>query len=206
MTDLRDRSDAGALARARRFLGRVLETVRGAEPIVELVPEAPRDRSPRVEPAPAPRAPVPAPVAAEPAPTPRSVALVRVLDLEPAREEDRDDRVVALPEPAHVPSAEEPARRLLADGSWSGLRHEARDGAAMLAWRDVDGSADVLRTIEIRCAFGALHATPRVEVKDRPISSTIGAVTLASDAARWVVALGSVREGAFVSVVHATLR
>ncbi|MBN8613650.1 MAG: hypothetical protein J0L92_23845 [Deltaproteobacteria bacterium] len=202
MTDPRDRSDVGALARARRFFGRVLETVRGGEPVVELVPDAQRDRSPLA--APAPRAETP--IAAQPVETPRSVALVRVLDLEPLLDEAPEERVITLPEPTHVPSAEEPARALLADGSWSGLRHEARGGDTLLAWRDVDRSAHVLRTIEIRCAFGALDATPRVEVKDRPISSTIGAVTLASDAARWVVALGSLRDGAFVSVAHATLR
>lgn len=205
MTDSRARSDVGALSLARRFLGRVLDTVRGAEPIVELVPDAPSTRVRAVEPQVRAAESIDR---VEPIPAPRSVALVRVLDLEPmpTAETEGDDRVVALPDPSLVPSIDEPARALLADASWSGLRTEQRDAQALLAWRDVDQTADVLRTIEIRCAYGALDAAPEVSVRDRPISSTLGAITLASDAVRWVVALGSLRDGAFVSVAHATLR
>jgi hypothetical protein len=125
----------------------------------------------------------------------------------PAPEDDLgEDRVVELPSASMVPPADEPARVLLADASWSGLRFEPRDQVALVAWRDVDQSADVLRTVEIRCDYGALDAAPEITVRDRPVSATLGATSLASDAQRLVVALGTLREGAFVSVVHATLR
>ncbi len=202
MTDSRARSDLGTLARARRLLGRVLDTVRGGEPVAELVPDSPPTRAGAAF-ASEPQSPTHEPLAD------RSVAIVRRLEVEPALDddaEDLEDRVVALPEPSMVPSIDEPARALLADAAWSGLRTERRDDQTLLAWRDVDRGADVLRTIEIRCAFGALDATPEISVKDRPISSTLGAITIASDAARWVVALGSMRDGSFVSVAHATLR
>lgn len=174
-----------SLARARRFFGRVLDTVRGGEPIVELVPDAP----------PAPMARVASSSSAS------SVALVRRLEIVP---EPNDDRVPEAPSARSL--ADDPARALLAEVGWSGLRHETRAGDTLLAWRDLGDRAEVLRTIEIRCAYGALDAAPEVAVVDRPIASLNGAVTLASDAARWMVALGSIRDGAFVSVAHANLR
>ena len=77
---------------------------------------------------------------------------------------------------------------------------------ALVAWRDVDRVADVLRTIEIRCDYGALDAAPEITVRDRPVSATLGAASVASDAQRLLVALGTIREGSFVSVAHATVR
>jgi hypothetical protein len=64
----------------------------------------------------------------------------------------------------------------------------------------------VLRTIEIRCDYGALDAAPEITVRDRPVSATLGAASVASDAQRLLVALGTIREGSFVSVAHATVR
>jgi hypothetical protein len=183
MNDGRGRTEAGPLALARRLLGRVLETVRGSEPPPELVPSVttdPRDAASR-------RAPS----------APALSARERALD---------EDRVVDLPDASRLPAADEPARALLSDASWSGLRFEPRDRVALVAWRDVDRVADVLRTIEIRCDYGALDAAPEITVRDRPVSATLGAASVASDAQRLLVALGTIREGSFVSVAHATVR
>ena len=117
-----------------------------------------------------------------------------------------DDRVVEVPTAAMLPAVDEPARALLADASWSGLRLEPREQLALVAWRDVDRTADVLRTVEIRCEYGALDASPEITIHDRPVSATLGATSLVSDAHRVLVALGTMREGRFVSVAHATLR
>lgn len=194
MSDSRHRDGEGPLARARRFLGRVIETVRGSEPPVELVPSndlvvsAPAD---------------PRPLAATPAPDPDPVPARARADGDDAR---TDERVVDLPPAALAPVAGDPAAALLADASWSGLRAEDRGEVTLLAWRAADSDADTLRIVEVRCDFGALDAAPRITVTDRPASGVIGASTLASDAARIVVALGSLREGSFVSSAHATVR
>lgn len=200
MNDGRGRSEAGPLALARRLLGRVLETVRGSEPPPELVPSVgpdPRDvarvESHRVESHRAESHRVELGAHASEAPT--------------ASDDDLgEDRVVELPSEALLPSLEEPARVLLSDASWSGLRIEARERDALVAWRDVDRRADVLRTIEIRCEYGALDGSPEITIRDRPVSATLGATSVASDAQRLLVALGTLREGAFVSVAHATVR
>ncbi len=195
MIDSRARSEVGALARARRFLGRVLDTVRGSEPPPELVPDAPSLAVP-----PAPRMPTrvdesEAHALHEPArvtdPDPRPspiVALARVVDLAPTLQRD------------------ELARTLLEDASWTGLRCEEREGRALVAWRDPAGAAALLRTIEIRCALGALDASPEVIVNDRPVHSAEGATSFTSDALRVVVAIGSMHEGSFVSMAHAHVR
>jgi hypothetical protein len=188
MNDGRGRTEAGPLALARRLLGRVIDTVRGSEPPPELVPRVAAD----------PRDARPGPVVAR-----EREAAPREAHLD---DELREDRVVELPAASAMPAADEPARALLSDASWSGLRFEPRDRGVLLAWRDVAQVADVLRTIEIRCDYGALDAAPEITVRDRPVSATLGATSVASDAHRLLVALGTIREGAFVSVAHATVR
>jgi hypothetical protein len=195
MNDVRGRTEAGPLALARRLLGRVLDTVRGSEPPPELVPSD--SHEPRVGSAP------PA-FARRSEPRPRDLEAARAS--EAPNDELREDRVVELPPEARLPAADEPARALLSDASWSGLRFEARERGALVAWRDVDRTADVLRTIEIRCDYGALDAAPEITIRDRPVSATLGATSVASDAHRLLVALGTLREGSFVSVAHATVR
>jgi len=189
MSDSRHRDSEGPLARARRFLGRVIETVRGAEHPTELVPAADLVVSPHPHPHGHPPAEV-----APPEPEPAS-------EMDPAYE-----RVVELPSVELAPTADEPAAALLADASWSGLRFEDRGDVALLAWRAADPTADTLRVVEIRCAFGALDAEPQITVTDRPASGVIGASTLASDAARVIVSLGSKSGSGFVSSVHASIR
>lgn len=195
MNDVRGRTEAGPLALARRLLGRVLDTVRGSEPPPELVPS--HGHEPRVGSA-------PRDVARRSESRPRDLEAARVSQA--PDDELREDRVVELPPEARLPAADEPARALLSDASWSGLRFEARERGALVAWRDVDGTADVLRTIEIRCDYGALDAAPEITIHDRPVSATLGATSVASDAHRLLVALGTLREGSFVSVAHATVR
>ncbi|MFO0708214.1 MAG: hypothetical protein U0353_00155 [Sandaracinus sp.] len=217
MIDARDRSDVGALARARRFLGRVLDTVRGSEPPTELVPEAPpRSRDHALAPAArateaslaqplAPMAATSSSAAIEPhteTSGPRASSSVALVLRDPEPRETLEERVT-IPEPL---ASHEPARALLDEGSWSGLRCEEREGLSWIAWRGVDPSAALLRTIEIRCALGALDASPEVVVQDRPVHAALGATSLTTDALRVLVALGSMREGEFVSVAHAQLR
>lgn len=185
--------DEGALARARRFLGRVIDTVRGSERPSDLPPppdaragSAPRSSASGGE-------LLEGPSAAE-------------REREPTPAPSVDERVVEEPTADVLPAAGDPARALLADASWSGLRAEHEEGRTLLAWRDLDAEADTLRTVEIHCDFGALDAAPRVVVRDHPASGVIGARTLEGDAARIVVSLGRLREGRFVSAVHATVR
>lgn len=197
MSDSRQRDgEKGPLARARRFLGRVIETVRGSEHPAELVPASELVVSGAT---PGPHAMPHAPPSTDAASTPAT----------PAPEDDLDhgeERVVELPSASLVPRLESPAASLLADASWSGLRVEDRGDLSLLAWRAADADADTLRIVEIRCDFGALDGAPVVSVTDRPASGVIGASTLSSDAARIVVALGSLRDGTFVSCAHAEVR
>ncbi len=112
------------------------------------------------------------------------------------------------PAPAVAPTPRSPsaaAARLLADPSWSGLRVATEGDDEHVAWRAIEG-ANVLRTVEVRCALGALDASPEVTVHDRPLDASEGAVRLASDALRLVVALGTLEAGRFVSLAHANVR
>jgi hypothetical protein len=176
----RPASDEGALARARRFLGRVIETVRGGERPSDVPP-------PPVDLAPLRRTATEAPAPVE--------ALV-----------EGDERVVAEPPAEVLPPPGDPARALLADPTWSGIRSEDQAERALLAWRDAAAEASTLRTIEVHCDFGSPDAEPRVVVRDQPITKVTGATTLESRAARIVVALGAMRDGTFVSLAHATVR
>jgi hypothetical protein len=178
--------DEGALARARRFLGRVIDTVRGNE------------RPSDVPPPPGARAAASSELLEGPSAAER--------ELEPTPAATVDERVVEEPAAEALPAPGDPARALLSDASWSGLRAEHDEGRTLLAWRDLDADADTLRTVEIHCDFGALDAAPRVVVRDHPASGVIGARTLEGDAARIVVSLGRLRDGEFVSAVHATVR
>lgn len=198
MADPRDRSDAGALARARRFLGRVLDTVRGSEPPDERVPASTSH---------APLRPM------APAHTASIVASSGLADASPSdatsatsasvAETVREDVLTSLDE--GTSSSPDGSDDALAE-SWSGLRVEHGEGSSRVAWRDLDASVNVLRVVEVRCALGALDAAPEVAIHDREISPTHGATELDTDALRLVVALGSVRDGRFVSSAHATLR
>jgi hypothetical protein len=177
----RPSSDEGALARARRFFGRVIDTVRGGE--------RPSD--------------VPPPPDAH-AGAMREPVVPRVADAASALE--GDERVVAEPSSDVLPPPGDPARALLADPAWSGIRSEDHADRTLLAWRDAAAEASTLRTIEVHCDFGALDAAPHVVVRDQPITGVIGATSLESRAARIVVALGAMRDGTFVSLAHATVR
>jgi len=189
MSDSRQRDGEGPLARARRFLGRVIETVRGSEHPTELVPASDLVAS------------------THPHPYGHPSAVISAPEDEPSSDPDRaEELVVELPRAELAPTAGDPAAALLADASWSGLRIEDRGDVALLAWRAADADADTLRIVEVRCDFGALDAEPRITVTDRPASGVIGASSIVSDAARILVSLGSLREGAFVSSVHASVR
>jgi hypothetical protein len=193
MNDGRSRTEAGPLALARRLIGRVLDTVRGAEGPAELVPVAGPKRTADTDAHDADtraREPDAAPHAERVSPT--------------TTPEARGDEAPALAAPPAPP--DEPARALLTDASWSGLRLEQRGEHALLAWRGVDLSVDLLRTVEVRCDYGALDASPEVRIHDRAVSATSGAATVASDAHRVLVALGTMRGGEFVSVAHASVR
>ncbi len=179
--------DDGALARARRFLGRVIDTVRGGERPSEVPPP-------------------PIAVAMSSVAMPTDAAPVVEPDPPRAEHGDADERVVEVPSSTSLPDPTDPARALLADASWSGLRFEDRGGHALLAWRDAGAEASTLRTVEVHCTFGALDAEPRIVVRDVPASAALGATTLTTDAARVVVALGTLRNGEFLSQVHATIR
>ncbi|GAB4204274.1 MAG: hypothetical protein OHK0013_19070 [Sandaracinaceae bacterium] len=173
------RSDEGALARARRFLGRVIGSVRGSE--------RPSD--------------VP--------PPPSALEHVEVASHAMSPEQEAaatQERAIVEPSAEALPSPGDPARALLADPAWSGIRSEDLSDRTLVAWRDATEQASTLRTVEVHCDFGALDAAPRVVVRDQPITGATGATTLESRAARIVVALGAMREGSFVSLAHATVR
>lgn len=184
MTDPRASSDVSAFARARRFLGRVLDTVRGSEPPSAHVAESTRGASLRP-----PSRPLVVPVIE------RASGATRA---RPARSSE------ASPPSPELRAAREAAQGLLAEGDWSGLRVEDTGRGALVAWRGLEG-VSVLRTVEVHCALGALDARPEVRVRDQRIDA-LGATSLESDALRWIVALGKLVDGEFVSVTHTALR
>lgn len=97
------------------------------------------------------------------------------------------------------------AAEWLEDAAWSGLRFSSNEDGDHLAWRAIEG-ADTLRTVEVRCALGEPDASPEVTIRDRPLTSSEGALRFVDDALRRVVSLGTLEGGRFVSLTHANVR
>ena len=190
----------GTLARARRFLGRVLDTVR-----------RPSDLPPPFEGRMAPKT-----AFAERVEKTSMVALREEL---PARTEGEvigaSEIEVQLAEKRVL--REEAALRLRAralldarlialenDLTWIGIRVASEGDQTLIAWRVTE--ADVLRTVEVRCAIGDESSLAETTTEDVPAGMNVGSTIITSDALRLVVALGVLDEGRFVSRAHAVVR
>ena len=90
------------------------------------------------------------------------------------------------------------------DLTWIGIRVESEGDQTLIAWRVTE--ADVLRTVEVRCAIGDENALPETTTEDVPAGMNVGSTIITSDALRLVVALGVLDEGRFVSRAHAVVR
>lgn len=190
----------GTLARARRFLGRVLHTVR-----------RPSDLPPPFEGRVAPttafseRAEKTSMVALREAPL-ASVKgeVIGAWEIEVQLAEKR-----ALREQAALRLRLRALldARLVAvenDLTWIGIRVASEGDQTLVAWRVTE--ADVLRTVEVRCAIGDENSLAETTTEDVPAGMNVGSTIITSDALRLVVALGVLDEGRFVSRAHAVVR
>lgn len=189
----------GTLARARRFLGRVLDTVR-----------RPSDMPPPLQGRGAPSVVVGSPHREAPVEQTSLVALRA-----PRVEDDAQEIAAQLAEKRVL--REEAAQRLRAralldarllelesDLTWIGIRVASEGDQTLIAWRVTE--AEVLRTVEVRCAIGDENALAETSTEDVPAGMNVGSTIITSDALRLVVALGVLEEGRFVSRAHAVVR
>jgi hypothetical protein len=199
--DLLEASSTSALTRARRFLGRVLDTVRRPS---EMPPPL-EGRAMKVE---IPRAEPMAIIATrESSEALKAGEALDAADIEAQLHEKR-----ALREEAALRVERLRLRGLLdarlaeweQDLTWIGIRVETEGDQTLVAWRVTE--ADVLRTVEVRCALGEEDSLAETTTEDVPAGMNVGSTVITSDALRLVVAIGVLDEGRFVSRAHAIVR
>lgn len=200
-SDLHEASSTSAFTRARRFLGRVLDTVRRPS---EMPPPL-EGRAPKVE---IPRAePMSIIATREHSNAPKAGEALDATDIEAQLHEKRMLREEAALRVERLRVRALLDARLLQweqDLTWIGIRVETEGDQTLVAWRVTE--ADVLRTVEVRCAIGDEDSLPVTTTEDVPAAMNVGSTVVTSDALRLVVAIGVLEEGHFVSRAHAIVR
>jgi len=190
---------AGTFARARRFLGRVLDTVRRPS---EMPPPFEGRELPKVE---TTQVESTFMIALRDEWVPRAEGeVVGASEIELQLAEKRALREEAA---RRVRARARLDARLIAlesDLTWIGIRVESEGYQTLVAWRVTE--ADVLRTVEVRCAIGDENSLAETTTEDVPAGMNVGSTIITSDALRLVVALGVLEEGRFVSRAHAVVR